>query len=229
MYLLIVDLHVRDFDLVRGALLSAGSDPLEEGVAEARDQALVVRRAHHGVRLARAGLAVGEDAGVVAREGVVEDVDPDGREDRLLRGEGAALDGQGVEAVVERERLGLLAAVLFVEGRGVLQDGLILRHGHNALGPELFLSAVEGTDPHGHAYLIHCGGLVLNTKKHNISDFSFLLHIERYYGYHTGEHTTFLLTRSSQTHTDTLTYTCSHTHTCMHTYFKERKGIFQTL
>lgn len=53
-HLLIVDLHVRDFDLVRGALLSAGSDPLEEGVAEARDQALVVRRAHHGVRLARA-------------------------------------------------------------------------------------------------------------------------------------------------------------------------------
>lgn len=63
-------------------------------------------------------------------------------------------------------------------------------------------SAVEGTDPHGHAYLIHCGGLVLNTKKHNISDFSFLLHIERYYGYHTGEHTTFLLTRSSQTESE---------------------------
>lgn len=48
-HLLIVNLHVRDFDLVRGALLSAGSDPLEEGVAEARNQALVVRRAHHGV------------------------------------------------------------------------------------------------------------------------------------------------------------------------------------
>lgn len=53
-HLLIVDFHVRDFDLVRGGLLSAGSDPLEEGVAEARDQALVVRRAHHGVGLARA-------------------------------------------------------------------------------------------------------------------------------------------------------------------------------
>lgn len=63
-------------------------------------------------------------------------------------------------------------------------------------------SAVEGTDPHGHAYLIHCGGLVLNTKKHNISDFSFLLHIERLSGYHTGEHTTFLLTRSSQTESE---------------------------
>lgn len=57
------------------------------------------------------GLAVGEDAGVVSREGIVEDVHPDGREDRLLRGEGGALAGQGVEAVVEGERLGLLAAV----------------------------------------------------------------------------------------------------------------------
>ena len=44
------------------------ADLLEEVLAEARDDPLVVGLAHHGVRLARARLAVREDAHVVACE-----------------------------------------------------------------------------------------------------------------------------------------------------------------
>lgn len=137
---------------VRGGV---GGDPLEERVTEARDEALLVRCAHHGVRLARPRLTVGEDASVVAGEGIVEDVMPDGREHRLLRGERRALAGQGVEAVVEGEGFGLLATVWLVEGRGVAENGLHPAHGNDAFAAQLLLSPVEGPHPHRHPYLIH--------------------------------------------------------------------------
>lgn len=57
------------------------------------------------------GLAVSEDASVVAVERIVEDVLTHRREHRLLRGKRRALAVQGVEAVVEGEGLGLLATV----------------------------------------------------------------------------------------------------------------------
>ena len=48
--------------------VGVSADLLEEVLAEARDDPLVVGLAHHGVRLARARLAVREDAHVVTCE-----------------------------------------------------------------------------------------------------------------------------------------------------------------
>lgn len=63
-YLLVVNLHVGHFDLVAdGVRVGVGRNPFEEGVAEARDEALLVRRAHHGVGLA--GACVRKDGGLL--------------------------------------------------------------------------------------------------------------------------------------------------------------------
>ena len=110
-HLLVVDLHVADLDLrLPGALIALLRHllgyPLEERVAEPRDDPLVVLGAHHAVGLAGAGLAVGEYAGVVPVEGVVEQVDAEGLEDALLAGEVGVVVGQErVEAVIEGEAL----------------------------------------------------------------------------------------------------------------------------
>ena len=59
---------------------------------------------HHGVCFARASLSVGEDAGVVALEGVVQDAASDALKDGVLAGVVVVAGVDGVEAVVERER-----------------------------------------------------------------------------------------------------------------------------
>ena len=56
-------------------------------------------------KLVLTGLAVGEDAGIVSLEGVVEDVDPERLEDLLLAGVVGVRGRDGVEAVVERKVL----------------------------------------------------------------------------------------------------------------------------
>ena len=69
-----VDLHVTDLDGVLRVGIVVVVDLLEEVLAQSRDDALVllVLFAHHGVGLAGAGLAVREDAHVVAFEGVLQ-------------------------------------------------------------------------------------------------------------------------------------------------------------
>ncbi|OSS44596.1 hypothetical protein B5807_10694 [Epicoccum nigrum] len=70
---LVVDFEVGDLDVVGGVGLRLVLDAVEQLLAGAANQARVVVGAHHGVALARARLAVGEDARVVAAEVVVEE------------------------------------------------------------------------------------------------------------------------------------------------------------
>lgn len=53
---LVVDLHVRHFHLKGGVHVAARGHLLEQSVTEARNEAFVVARAHHGVALAGARL-----------------------------------------------------------------------------------------------------------------------------------------------------------------------------
>ena len=71
-HMLVVDLKVGDVHVVGGVGRGLMLDPVEEGLARARDEARLGGRAHHRVALAGAGLAVGEDARVVAVEVMVE-------------------------------------------------------------------------------------------------------------------------------------------------------------
>ena len=57
------------------------------------------------MKLVLTGLAVGEDAGIVSLEGVVEDVDAERLEDLLLAGVVGIRGRDGVETVVERKVL----------------------------------------------------------------------------------------------------------------------------
>ena len=99
---LVVHLQVRHRrpELARRAPLRGGrlqrGHPIEEEPAHARRQAGLIVRAHHRVRLARAGLAVGEARRVEALEELLD-------ERRAARGEYADLVGLGAEGVVERE------------------------------------------------------------------------------------------------------------------------------
>ncbi|KAH6611086.1 hypothetical protein Trco_001106 [Trichoderma cornu-damae] len=73
---LVVDLEIRDPDVVgdAGVLVVGGVYALEQILASPGDQPGVLGRPHHGVALAGARLAVGEDARVVALEVVVEEL-----------------------------------------------------------------------------------------------------------------------------------------------------------
>lgn len=153
MHLLVVDLHVADFHLVGELGALALGDGVEEGVAESGDDALAVPAPHHGVRLARPGLSVGEDARVVALERVLQDVPAEAVEHLLLAREARGRRVQRVEAVVEGERLGLFPLYL-VQGVGVVQDRLLALHLDHAFCPELKLSSVKWTDPHRYLNLI---------------------------------------------------------------------------
>ena len=68
---LVVNLHVGDLHLAAVVVGCDVSDGGEHVATQPRDDAGRVGRAHHGVRLARACLAVGEDAAVVTLEGIL--------------------------------------------------------------------------------------------------------------------------------------------------------------
>ncbi|KAH9838116.1 hypothetical protein Tdes44962_MAKER08265, partial [Teratosphaeria destructans] len=114
---LVVDLEVGDVDVVGDAAVLLGLDALEEAAAGAGDEAGLVEGAHHGVGLAGAGLAVGEDAGVVAIEVVVEKLLAERGVDVMLVGvvgvgvvvgpEGL-VEGEGLLLVLSPARLGLV-------------------------------------------------------------------------------------------------------------------------
>ena len=78
-------------------------------VAQSGNDSLLVLGSHHGEALSGSRLSVGEDAGVVASEGVVEDVDAESVEDGLLTGEVTVRRIHGPEAVIERETLRVLS------------------------------------------------------------------------------------------------------------------------
>mmetsp|Transcript_51329 Transcript_51329/g.133367 ORF Transcript_51329/g.133367 Transcript_51329/m.133367 type:complete len:240 (+) Transcript_51329:1332-2051(+) len=87
----------------------------KQAIAEPRDQPSVRRRAEHGVRLARASLAIGKHGGVVSIDDLVENVSSEGVIDVLLR---VAL----IEDVVVRKVFGVvrLSAFKVTEAQGIL-------------------------------------------------------------------------------------------------------------
>lgn len=103
-HVLVVDLEVGDADAVGDVGGGAGGgDALEEVFARAGDEAGLGGGAHHGVGLAGAGLAVGEDAGVVTFEVVVEEFFAERVVDPLLRGVVFVFGVVGPEGTVECE------------------------------------------------------------------------------------------------------------------------------
>src|SRR2546423_5014582 len=102
---LVVDFKIRHADIVAdiGALI--GLDSLEQIFAGPRDQAGLVRRTHHGVTLARPGLAVGEDARMVAFKVVVQKLFAQAVEDIFLVRVVTAGGIVGPEGIVEGENL----------------------------------------------------------------------------------------------------------------------------
>jgi hypothetical protein len=94
--------------------------------------------AHHRVRLARARLAIGEDAVVVPLEGVVEQRLAQVFLQVVLAGIVGRGSVEGPVRLVEGERLGALGAgftslALDVDAVGHSEDGLVALHLHNAL------------------------------------------------------------------------------------------------
>ena len=84
--MLVVHFEVRDLDVVGRVWLRVVLDAIEQLLTRARDQPGVVWRAHHGVALPGARLAVREDACVVAAEVVVEELFAKRLVDVLLMG-----------------------------------------------------------------------------------------------------------------------------------------------
>ena len=106
--LFVVELDVRAHDQKILGLVRLGR--LEDRLEAARDDAfllLVLEAAHHGVGLARAGLAIGEDRAIVALEYFLGEVLAGGVEDVGLR-------GGGLEDVVEGEGFGVFSLGIYV-------------------------------------------------------------------------------------------------------------------
>ena len=78
---LVVDFEVGDVNLVRYSTVLLRVYSFKQASASSRDETRLIRRAHHRVRLAAAGLAVGEDARVVSVEVVIQEVLTEGAVD----------------------------------------------------------------------------------------------------------------------------------------------------
>ena len=170
---LVVDLEVADLGAERRPLGLARLDLLEERLADPRDQPALLLRPHHRVRLARPRLPVGEHAGVVPGERVLDHVRAEVVVDALLVDEvrvGGAVRPVGVvEGELVHGHPALLAALLMLAG---LEVDLVAHGGHDTVAVPLDLPGrkchlfkfkamkhwggscntpfVEGADPHGH-------------------------------------------------------------------------------
>ena len=137
---LVVDLEVADLRAERRSLGLARLDLLEERLADPRDQPALLLRPHHRVRLARPRLPVGEHAGVVPGERVLDHVRAEVVVDALLVDEvrvGGAVRPVGVvEGELVHGHPALLAALLMLAG---LEVDLVAHGGHDTVAVPLDL------------------------------------------------------------------------------------------
>eukprot|EP00754_Rhynchopus_humris_P013969 Rhum_TRINITY_DN14357_c22_g1::Rhum_TRINITY_DN14357_c22_g1_i1::g.84187::m.84187 len=149
--LLVVDLEVRHLDVRLPTLLGLRHvvAARKEIVADARDDARVVLRPHHRVRLSAARLPVSEQAVVEAVESRVQDLRPDAVEHIFLRRKRFLLRVERPERKVERKSVRPLRPAA---GGG--DAGCVVVHFEHILRPAGTLTRVERTGPHSNGHSV---------------------------------------------------------------------------